>query len=130
MARLVPPHPHPLPDGERESRRAATRVRAHQSVSYAAWRLLPVFCNADHTVCAVTGMVKFSEPIALVMALITAGRAAIAPAPPQPLMPSGLPGRLVIAVPTLELGRACPRGMPQCISHPVTGWAWPSSAPR
>src|SRR5262249_57346825 len=61
----------------------------HRDRSYAALRLLLAFCNACHTVCAVAGMAKSSVPIASVMALMTATGAAIAPASPQPLMPSG-----------------------------------------
>ena len=60
-----------------------------------ALRRLFAFCNACHTACAVAGMAKSSVPIASVMALMTAAGAAIAPASPQPLMPSGLDGHLV-----------------------------------
>ena len=45
-------------------------------------------------------MAMSSLPIASVMALITAAGAAIAPASPQPLMPSGLPGHGVVVVST------------------------------
>src|SRR5262249_30933753 len=69
------------------------------------------FCKADHTVCGVAGMVRSSVPIASVMALMTAAGAAIAPASPQPLMPSGLPGHLVTVVSILNIGRSCARGM-------------------
>ena len=43
-----------------------------------------------------------SVPIASVMALITAAGAAMAPASPQPLMPSGLDGHFVIVVSDLQ----------------------------
>ena len=56
-------------------------------------------------------MAKSSVPIASVMALITAAGAAIAPASPQPLMPSGLDGDLVSVMPTLNDGRSWARGM-------------------
>ena len=45
------------------------------------------------------------------MALMTAGGAAIAPASPQPLMPSGFDGHGVTVVPTLKDGRSSARGM-------------------
>ena len=53
----------------------------------------------------VAGIAKSSVPIASVMALITATGAAIAPASPQPLMPSGLDGDLVVVMSTLSV---CP----------------------
>ena len=56
-------------------------------------------------------MANFSLPIASVMALITAAGAAIAPASPQPLMPSGLDGHLVTVVSTLSFGKWSARGM-------------------
>src|SRR5208282_3303368 len=65
---------------------------------------LPDFCNAAHTAGGVAGMARASVPIALVMALMTAAGAAMAPASPQPLMPSGLDGHLVIVVSTLSAG--------------------------
>ena len=71
---------------------------------YAALRLL-TFCNADHTACAVAGMANSSVPIASVSALMTAAGAAIAPASPQPLMPSGLHGDLVVVMSTLSIGQ-------------------------
>jgi hypothetical protein len=52
-----------------------------------------------------------SEPMASVMAFITAAGAAIAPASPQPLMPSGLDGHFVIVVSTVKDGRLSARGM-------------------
>ena len=64
----------------------------HGCCSYAALRLLLTFCSACHTACAVAGMANSSLPIASVMALMTAAGAAMAPASPQPLMPSGFDG--------------------------------------
>src|SRR5205814_3943177 len=80
--------------------------------TYAAWRrtALPRL-SAAHTVCGVAGIAKSSVPIASVMALITAAGAAIAPASPQPLMPSGFDGHRVIVVSTLNAGRSSARGM-------------------
>src|SRR5262249_1413565 len=108
---IVPPSPPPSPRWEEGVPPCHDESPCSPNFSYAAWRLLPVFCNADHTVCALAGMVKFSEPVALVMGLIRGGGGAIAPASPQPLMPSGLPGHLVMAVSMLKLGRSCARGM-------------------
>ncbi len=45
------------------------------------------------------------------MALITAAGAAMAPASPQPLMPSGFDGDLVTVISTLSFGRLSARGM-------------------
>src|SRR5690349_14899861 len=83
----------------------------HRDCSYAASRLLLAFCNACHTACAVAGIAKSSVPIASVMALMTATGAAIAPASPQPLMPSGFEGDFVVVMTTLSVGRLCARGM-------------------
>src|SRR5262249_56540324 len=83
----------------------------HRERSYAALRLLWPFCNACHTVCAVAGIAKSSVPIASVMALMTATGAAIAPASPQPLMPSGFDGDAVLVMSTLSAGRSWARGM-------------------
>src|SRR5262249_61073974 len=101
---IAPPSPPPSPRWEEGVPPCHDESPCSPNFSYAAWRLLPVFCNADHTVCAVAGMVKFSEPIALVMALITAGGAAGAPAPPPPLMPSGFSRPFGVAV-----WEVCPR---------------------
>jgi hypothetical protein len=61
----------------------------------------PAPCGiARHTACGVAGMAMSSWPSALVTALITAGGAAIAPASPQPLMPSGLDGHGVTVMST------------------------------
>src|SRR5690606_3975604 len=57
--------------------------------------------SAAHTFCGVAGMVMSSVPMASVMALMTAGGAPIAPASPQPLMPSGLDGDGVFEVDSL-----------------------------
>src|SRR5262247_4266140 len=83
----------------------------HRERSYAASRLLLAFCNACHTVCAVAGIAKSSLPIASVMALMTATGAAIAPASPQPLMPSGFDGDFVVVMSTFSVGRFWARGM-------------------
>ena len=56
-------------------------------------------------------MLRSSVPIASVMALITAAGAAIAPASPQPLMPSGLDGHLVTVMSTVNAGKSSARGM-------------------
>src|SRR5262249_58456582 len=85
--------------------------RVHRARSYAALRLLFAFFNACHTVCAVAGMAKSSVPIASVMALMTATGAAIAPASPQPLMPSGFEGEGVLVISTFSAGRSCARAM-------------------
>ncbi len=81
------------------------------SGSYAALALVFAFCNACHTACAVAGMAKSSVPIASVMALMTATGAAIAPASPQPLMPSGFEGDFVMVMSTFSAGRSWARGM-------------------
>ena len=52
-----------------------------------------------------------SVPKALVMAFITAAGAAMAPASPQPLMPSGFDGHRVKVVSTLNEGKFSARGM-------------------
>src|SRR3979490_2778760 len=57
------------------------------------------------------GMARFSLPMASVMALMTAADAPIAPASPQPLTPSGLPGHSVMVCETLNEGRSSARGM-------------------
>jgi hypothetical protein len=51
------------------------------------------------------------SPSASVMALITAGGEPMAPASPQPFIPSGLPGHTVSVVDTLNDGRSSARGM-------------------
>src|ERR1700678_294477 len=71
----------------------------------------PDFCRAAHTVAGVAGMATLSVPTASVMALMTAAGAAIAPASPQPLMPSGLDGHLVNVVSTWSDGRHSARGI-------------------
>src|SRR5579864_3510000 len=80
-------------------------------VQAAAARCVLTVCKADHTDCAVAGIVRASVPIAFVSALITAAGAAMAPASPQPLMPSGFDGLGVMVVATLKLGRLSARGM-------------------
>ena len=65
-------------------------------------RFIVAFCAARQTACGVAGMAMSSWPSASVMALITAGGEAIAPASPQPLMPSGLEGQGVSVIADLE----------------------------
>src|ERR1700704_6053766 len=57
------------------------------------------------------GMARLLLPMASVMALMTAADAPIAPASPQPLTPSGLPGHSVMVWETLKDGRSSARGM-------------------
>src|SRR3974390_3334432 len=87
------------------------RVRENQIPPACGGAAGGVRCNADHTACAVAGIDSCSVPIASVMALITAAGEAIAPAPPQPLMPSGLDGEFVSVSPMLNNGRSCARGI-------------------
>src|SRR5207244_218575 len=96
-----------LPHG----RRAVLRECVHRECSYAACFVWLVFCKACHTAWAVAGMARSSDPIASVSALMTATGAAIAPASPQPLMPSGFDGDLVVVISTLSVGRLWARGM-------------------
>ncbi len=56
-------------------------------------------------------MAMSSWPRASVIALMTAGGAAMAPASPQPLMPSGFDGHGVTVMPTWKDGRSIARGM-------------------
>ena len=67
--------------------------------------------NAAHTFCGVAGIVRSLLPIASVIALMTAGGEPIAPASPQPLIPSGFDGHGVFEVETLNEGRSSARGM-------------------
>ena len=69
------------------------------------------FWAAFQTACGVAGMAMSSWPSASVMALMTAAGAAMAPASPQPLMPSGLDGQGVLVMATLKDGRSLARGM-------------------
>ena len=71
----------------------------------------PAFRIAAHTVDGVAGMARSSLPMASVIALTTAAGAAIAPASPQPLMPSGFDGHFVTVVSTLRCGRFSARGI-------------------
>ena len=66
---------------------------------------------ARQTTCGVAGITTSSWPTASVIALITAGGAAMAPASPQPLMPSGLEGQAVSIVSITKEGRLSARGM-------------------
>src|SRR4051794_3865876 len=67
---------------------------------YSAAILVMLFCAARQTAWGVAGMAMSSWPSASVMALMTAGGAAMAPASPQPLIPSGLEGQAVTVMPT------------------------------
>jgi hypothetical protein len=66
---------------------------------------------AAHTLAGVAGMARCSVPIASVMALMTAGGAAIAPASPHHLMPSGFEGHLVTVTSTFICGKTSARGI-------------------
>src|SRR5665213_698104 len=66
---------------------------------------------ACHTRSGVAGISSLLLPIASVMALITAADAPIAPASPQPLTPSGLPGHSVVVWDSLNDGRSSARGI-------------------
>src|SRR5271156_2868985 len=78
---------------------------------YSAARFITAFCAARQTTCGVAGMVTFSWPTASVIALITAGGAAIAPASPQPFKPSGFVVQGVETVSTLNEQKSSARGM-------------------
>ena len=67
--------------------------------------------QARQTTSGVAGIGTSSWPTASVIALITAGGAAIAPASPHPLMPSGFDGHGVTVMPTTNDGRSPARGM-------------------
>src|ERR1700726_410405 len=66
---------------------------------------------ACHTRSGGAGISSLLLPIASVMALMTAADAPIAPASPQPLTPSGLPGHSVVVWLSLNDGRSSARGM-------------------
>src|SRR6478736_262530 len=66
---------------------------------------------ARQTRSGVAGISSLLLPIASVMALMTAADAPIAPASPQPLTPSGLPGHSVVVCDSLNDGRSSARGM-------------------
>src|SRR5690606_41991036 len=77
---------------------------------------LPVQCFvaariAAHTFCGVAGICRSLLPMASVIALMTAGGEPMAPASPQPLLPSGLPGHGVFWCETWNDGRSSARGM-------------------
>ena len=78
----------------KEPRRATPRLDSCHSAA----RFSADFCAARQTTCGVAGMAMSSWPSASVIALITAGGEAIAPASPQPLMPSGFDGQAVSTV--------------------------------
>src|SRR5579863_9639825 len=78
---------------------------------HSAASLATALWAARQTTCGVAGMTTSSWPTASVIALITAGGEAIAPASPQPLMPSGLEGQRVSMVSTRKEGRLSARGM-------------------
>ena len=80
-------------------------------LAHAACGSLWVLCSTAQTEAGVAGMSMISVPKALVMAFITAAGAAMAPASPQPLMPSGFDGHRVKVVSTLNDGKLSARGM-------------------
>src|SRR5262244_2696254 len=104
--RLLGQEPGRLPHGGR----TVLGECVHRDCSYAAFCMPSAFLSACHTLCGVAGIAKSSLPIALVMALMTATGAAIAPASPQPLMPSGLDGDTVSVIAILSDGRSWARG--------------------
>ncbi len=83
----------------------------HHTSTYSAAILVADICAALHTARGVAGMAMFSCPSASVMALMAAAGAAMAPASPHPLMPSGLDGQGVLSIATLKAGRSLARGM-------------------
>ena len=101
MSVLVGMRAGPLDWGRRRARSARL---AGSGYSAAAFRLLALRIAA-HTACGVAGIGTSSGPIASVIALITAGGAAIAPASPQPLMPSGLEGQRRLGHADIERGQ-------------------------
>src|SRR5476651_494616 len=86
-------------------------VRRAKEFPQAAFCIFAAFRIAAQTAGGVAGMAKSSLPIASVIALTTAAGAAIAPASPQPLMPSGFDGHFVIVVSTFSDGKFSARGM-------------------
>src|SRR3954452_17374879 len=66
---------------------------------------------ACQTRSGVAGISSRLLPIASVIALMTAADAPIAPASPQPLTPSGLPGQSVVVWFSLNEGRSSARGI-------------------
>src|ERR1700678_4822807 len=78
---------------------------------HSAARFIIVFCAARQTTCGVAGIATSSWPSASVIALMTAGGQAVAPASPQPLIPSGFEGQTVSIVSILNEGRLSARGM-------------------
>src|SRR5271155_3506695 len=93
-------------EGDEESRLGAAPGSVHSAA-----RLVAALCAARPTTRGVAGMATSSWPSASVMALMTAGGAAIAPASPQPLIPRGLDGQTVSIVSTVYEGRSSARGM-------------------
>src|SRR6267154_4872384 len=91
--------------------RPATVESVHLILPYSAAILREDRRTARQTACGVAGIAIASWPMASVIALITAAGAAIAPASPQPLMPSGFEGHGVFVISTSKLGRSSARGM-------------------
>src|ERR1700688_2761571 len=77
---------------------------------------------ACHTRSGVAGISSRLLPIASVMALMTAADAPIAPASPQPLTPSGLPGHSVVVWSNLNDGRWWGRGMARPLQDTANLW--------
>src|SRR5208337_1916768 len=86
-------------------------ARAASGSNHSAARFKGAFCAARQTTCGVAGMAISSWPSASVIALITAGGEAMAPASPQPLMPSGFDGQTVSIVSIVYDGTSSARGM-------------------
>src|SRR4029077_19956262 len=88
------------------ARGAVVICLVHGNAPYFALPLI-----ACQTRSGVAGISSLLLPIASVIALITAADAPIAPASPQPLTPSGLPGQSVVVCDSLNDGKSSARGM-------------------
>src|SRR5271169_4908417 len=94
-----------------ETVREKRRPRAPQTFHYSAARFMTAFWAARQTTCGVAGMATSSWPTASVIALITAGGEAIAPASPQPFKPGGFVVQGVETVSILNEQKSAARGM-------------------
>src|SRR5271156_742580 len=92
---------------KRSTKSAAPGATLH----YSAARFMTAFWAARQTTCGVAGMATSSWPTASVIALITAGGEAIAPASPQPFKPSGFVVQGVETVSILNEQKSAARGM-------------------
>src|SRR5271163_5021749 len=95
----------------RKRGRAAKPRREARGLDYSAARFMTAFWAARQTTCGVAGMATSSWPTASVIALITAGGEAIAPASPQPFKPSGFVVQGVETVSILNEQKSAARGM-------------------